>query len=174
MGATLLEPGQVKQSGEPIISVIDHPRLKDTLDLLSQAGFFIERQADPNALLWGKLIINAAINPITALLRIPNGELLTRSSARNLMREAADEAAAVAKAIGIHLPYENPIAEVELAAHQTAENLSSMLQDIQRGAPTEIDAICGGITKLGECYGVNTPILRTLWQLVKSLEPENQ
>ena len=173
IGATLLEPGRVKQFGEPVISVSDHPRLKNTLDLLSQAGFYIEQQADPSALLWGKLIINAAINPITALLRIPNGELLKRSSARNLMREAADEAVAVAAAMGIHLPFENSTAAVELVAYQTAENLSSMLQDIMRGAPTEIDAICGEIIKLGEYYRVNTPILRTLWQLIKSLDPEN-
>ena len=52
--------------------------------------------ADPQSLLWGKLVINAAINPLTALLRVPNGELLSRPSARELMQEAASEAALVA------------------------------------------------------------------------------
>ena len=49
-----------------------------------------------------------------------------------------------------------------------------MLQDVQRGGPTEIDAICGAIVQAGEHTGVPTPINRTLWQLVKALEPEIQ
>ncbi len=49
-----------------------------------------------------------------------------------------------------------------------------MLQDVLRGAPTEIDAICGEIVKMGDSLKVPTPTLRTLWQLVKSLEPDSQ
>jgi 2-dehydropantoate 2-reductase len=141
---------------------------------LREAGFNVETVADPDSLLWGKLVINAAINPLTALLRVPNGELLERGTARALMQAAACEAAAVAAAQGIRLPYPDPLAVAESVAQRTATNRSSMFQDIQRGAPTEIDAICGAVVQAGEEVGVPTPVNLTLWQLVKALCPEVQ
>jgi 2-dehydropantoate 2-reductase len=101
-GATLLEPGWVRQSGEGLISLGAHPALPPMMGWLREAGFVIEDAPDTTALLWGKLVINAAINPLTALLRVPNGELLRRTTAHSLMK-AAREAAAVAMAQGIRL-----------------------------------------------------------------------
>jgi 2-dehydropantoate 2-reductase len=146
-----------------------HPRLAPLADLLRTAGFLIEYSPDANALLWGKLVINAAINPLTALLGVPNGELLNRSTARALMSAAAREAAAVAVAQGIVLPFPDPVLAAESIARRTAVNISSMLQDVLRGAPTEIDAISGAIVQAGAQTGAPTPINRTLWQLVKAL-----
>jgi 2-dehydropantoate 2-reductase len=125
---------------------------------------------EADSLVWGKLAINAAINPLTALLRIPNGELLARPSARSLMAAAAREAAAVATALGVRLAYPDPAAAVEAVARLTAANHSSMLQDVLRGAPTENDAICGPAVEAGERCGVSTPVLRTLGLLIKALE----
>ena len=82
------------------------------------------------------------------------------------------EAAEVALAQGIHLPYPDPEAAVEGVAGRTAVNRSSMLQDVQRGAPTEIDAICGAIVLAGEQLGVPTPVNRTLWMLVKAMNKQ--
>jgi 2-dehydropantoate 2-reductase len=126
--------------------------------------------ADPDGLLWGKLAINAAINPLTALLGVENGALLERPAARVLLRELACETAAVAAALGIRLPQADPAAAAESVAQKTAANRSSMLQDIERGAPTEIDAICGAIVRAGEQAGVPTPVNRTIWRLVKAVE----
>ena len=78
----------------------------------------------------------------------------------------------MAAAQGMHLPYPDPLAAAETVARRTAANRSSMLQDVQRGAPTEIDAICGAIVQAGERTGVPTPVNRTCWQLVKALEVE--
>lgn len=174
IGATLLGPGRVKQAGEGVISLGHHSLLSPLTNLLRSAGFVIETEPDPTALLWGKLVINAAINPLTSLLRIPNGEILARSNAHALLQAIAREAAAVAIAQGIRLPYPDPVVATETIARRTAENRSSMLYDVLRGAPTEIDAICGAIVQAGEMTGVPTPIIRTVWQLVKSLEPEDR
>ena len=84
------------------------------------------------------------------------------------MGEAAREAAAVAAAIGVDLPYLDPAAQVEEVARRTAANHSSMLQDMLRGAPTEIDAINGAVADGGDRLGVATPVNRTLWHLVRS------
>jgi 2-dehydropantoate 2-reductase len=169
-GATLLGPGLARQAGEGKISLSAHPRLPPLAAWLLAAGFAVEEAADANALLWGKLVINAAINPLTALLRVPNGELVERHTARTLLQEAACEAALVAAAQGIQLPYPDPVSVAETTALRTGANRSSMLQDIERGAPTEIDAICGAILRAGEKTGIPTPVNRMLWQLVKALE----
>ena len=124
---------------------------------------------DPQSLIWGKLIINAAINPLTALLKIPNGELLERPSARALMGALAQEAANAAYAENINLPFDDPVAAVEEVARKTAANHSSMLQDVLRGAPTEIDAMWGGGVKGAEKYRVGAPADWTCWQLVRAL-----
>jgi 2-dehydropantoate 2-reductase len=171
-GATLLGPGRVRPVGEALVTLSVHPRLSPMADALRATGFIIETVSDPTALLWGKLVINAAINPLTALLGVLNGELLERPSARLLAQSIAREAAAVAEASGIRLPYPDPVAAVEAVARRTAANRSSMLQDIQRRAPTEIDAICGAIVQVGEQVGVPTPVNQTLFYLIKALAVE--
>ncbi len=170
LGATLVGPGRVRPAGEGVIALSIHSRLEPLKALFRRADFSLEDAPDPDALLWGKLVINAAINPLTALLGVPNGALLERPSARALMATVAREAAAVAQALGIRLPYTDPVAAAENTARRTASNRSSMLQDLLRGSPTEIDAICGAVVRSGEQADVPTPVNRTLWQLVKARE----
>jgi 2-dehydropantoate 2-reductase len=167
-GATLLGPGLARTGGEGVISLEAHDRLTPLETALSEAGFNVQVVEDAQALVWGKLIINAAINPLTALLRIPNGELLRRPAAHNLMRSLAQEAAIVASAQGIQLPFKDAVKAVEDVARKTSGNHSSMYQDIRRGARTEIDAICGAITQTGERLGISTPVNRVCWQLMSA------
>ena len=169
-GANLVKPGYVRLAGEGVITLGTHPRLSPLADWLRTAGFTVENDPDPSALIWGKLVINTAINPLTALLNIPNGELIKRPSAHALLANIARESASVAIAQGVRLPYPDPVVATETIARRTASNRSSMLQDVTRGSPTEIDAICGAIVQAGEQTGVPTPINRTLWQLVKGLK----
>lgn len=168
-GATLLSSGRVRPGGEGVISLGSHPRLKPLSDCLESAGFNLKVLDDVDTLIWSKLVINAAINPVTALLRSPNGHILERASARELSADLANEVAAVATAQKIPLSFEDPVAAAEDVAHRTAVNNSSMFQDIQRGAPTEIDAICGEVVAYGEKLGVPTPANRTVWQLVRAV-----
>ncbi len=168
-GATLLGPGLVKVAGQGSISVQSHPRLAWLVSGLRSGGFAVEEVAEATSLIWGKLVINSAINPLTALLGVVNGELLNRPAARQLMRRLAEETAAVARAEGVKLPFDNPTAIVEDVARRTASNYSSMLQDIRRGAPTEIDAICGAVASIGERDGVATPLNEACWQLISAL-----
>ncbi|MFZ5820997.1 MAG: ketopantoate reductase family protein [Chloroflexota bacterium] len=173
-GATLLGPGLARAGGEGVVSLEAHPRLGRLEAALTGAGFEVQVVTDAESLVWGKLVINAAINPLTALLRVPNGELLRRPAARDLMRTLAQEAAAVALAQGIRLPFADAAAAAEEVARKTAANHSSMLQDAGRGAPTEIDAICGAIARAGERLGVPTPYNRACWQLIHANRPVMQ
>ncbi len=168
-GATLLGPGLVKIGGEGIISLEQNQALGPLEAALRSSNFNLQIVDDARSLVWGKLVINAAINPLTALLRIPNGELLSRPIARKVMSALARETAEVAKAEHVHLPFSNPVDAAEDVARKTATNMSSMFQDVRRGAKTEIDAICGAVTMRGQKHGIKTPYNRACWQLVRAM-----
>jgi 2-dehydropantoate 2-reductase len=170
-GATLLGPGRVRLGGLGPTHLSQHPRLGWMADLFKAVGFEVQVAGDLRGLLWGKLAINSAINPLTALLRVANGELLADAHRIALMKAAADETRAVAEALGIDLPHADPGAAAVAVAERTAANHSSMLQDVLRGAPTEIDAICGAIVEEGARLGVATPVNWVLWHLIHSLRP---
>jgi 2-dehydropantoate 2-reductase len=168
-GATLLGPGLARMGGEGVISLEAHPRSRELSGLLRCAGFQVDIVPDVNALVWGKLVVSTAINPLTALLRIPNGALLERPAARLMMAALARETAAVATALGVSLPFADPVSMAEDVARRTAANRSSMLQDVERGAPTEIDAICGAVARAGEERGIRAPVNWMMWQLIGAL-----
>jgi len=168
-GATLLGPGLVRAGGEGIISIERHPTLGPIEEALRSAKFTVDIVEDAQSLIWGKLVINAAINPLTALLRVPNGKLLESLSAREMMSTLATETAQVAAAEKIRLPFPDPIAAVEEVARKTYSNHSSMLQDVLRGAPTEIDAICGAVVRVAKKHNIEAPANWTCWKLVKAM-----
>jgi len=168
LGATLLAPGLVRSGGEGTVVLEAHPCLASLIDIFRVAKLKVKVVDDAESLVWGKLVVSAAINPLTALLRIKNGELLERPSVRALMGELACEAAAVAEALGVALLFRGPERAAEEVARRTAENTSSMLQDVLRGAPTEIDVINGAVVHWGEKKNVPTPVNRVMWSLVKA------
>lgn len=167
-GATLLGPGRVRPGGAGPIHLLPQPELDPLAEKLVQAGFEVLNSDDLDGLVWGKLVINAGINPITALLQIPNGGLLEQEDAHALMRAAALEASAVAQGLGVDLPYDDVVGRVEEVARMTALNHSSMYQDVLRGAPTEIEAISGAIVQMGEVAGVPTPVNQVLLHLIRA------
>jgi 2-dehydropantoate 2-reductase len=169
-GATLLGPGEVRWAGEGNISLQANPKIASLAEQLKVSGFNVVSVDDVDSLIWSKLVINAAINPLTAILNVPNGELLARPTARELSAALAREVGAVAKAKGIALTFADPVAPAEDVARRTAANFSSMLQDARRGALTEIDAICGAIVQAGEDAGVPTPVNAVMWKLVAALK----
>ncbi len=169
LGATLLAPGLVCLGGVGTVSLESHPRLSPLKEMIHRAGFVVNVVSDLQSLVWSKLAVSSAINPLTALLRVKNGELLELPSARALMGELARETAAVAKTLGVVLPFPGPELTAEEVAQRTAENQSSMLQDVLRGAPTEIDAINGAVVRLAEENNLKVPVNRTVWSLVKAI-----
>jgi 2-dehydropantoate 2-reductase len=166
-GATLLGPGRVKPGGAGPTHLAAPEWV---VEVFQRAGFETRRAeaAEVDGLLWGKLVVNCGINALSALLRVPNGELLQRPDAAVLMERAAQECADVARAEGIELPFADPAARVREVAERTAINKSSMFQDILRGAPTEIEAINGAVVRVGRRSGVAAPVNEVLWRLVRA------
>ncbi|HYF92233.1 MAG TPA: 2-dehydropantoate 2-reductase [Symbiobacteriaceae bacterium] len=174
-GATWLAPGHIRHGGAGPTHLAPWAPAGRAADLaptvatlLNIAGLPAGVTADPRPLLWAKLAVNCGINALTAILRVPNGELLGRSGARRLMESAAAEAGAVAAAEGVPLRAD-PVERVVAVARATAANHSSMLQDVERGRRTEVDAINGAVARRGRQFGVPAPVNEALADLVRSL-----
>jgi 2-dehydropantoate 2-reductase len=174
LGAATDGPGVLRLGGTGPTTLAEHPaapeRVAALAALLQRVGLECTIAADVRGLVWGKLAINAAINPLTALLGVPNGALLESEHARTVMAAAAAEVAAVAAAQGIALPFPDAAQAAAEVAARTAPNRSSMWQDVARGVPTEIKAITGAVLRAGDAAGVPTPVNGVLYRLVRALE----
>lgn len=170
LGAYLTAPGVVRWSGEGAVWVEKHPRSLSAIELLAAAGFETHPATDLASLFWGKLVANAAINPLSALLRIPNGELVEREQVRMTLEAVARETAGVAAALGIALPFDDPAAYAVEVARRTANNRSSMLCDLESGRETEVDAINGAVVAAAEQAGVQAPWNINMLQMIKAAE----
>lgn len=172
--ATLLAPGRVRHAGSgPTVLGIPPGReeaITAVAGLFTRAGLETRISDDVDSLLWSKLIVNVGINALTALLRVPNGVLAQTPECDLLMARAVAEAVAVARALSIGLDGERQLERVREVCLRTADNRASMLQDILRGRPTEIDAINGAVVARGRAAGVDTPVNLLLTQLVQALE----
>lgn len=170
-GANMIEAGRVRDGGKGSIHVAEHPRLTKWVDVLRKANIEVHESPIINlqSLVWNKLLINVPINPLTALLRLTNGELLKREDALQIGDEAVSECLAVMIAKGITPPRASPHDRYREVLAATSANRSSMFQDILRGAQTEIESINGAVVREGKKLGVPTPINETLWHLVKAL-----
>lgn len=173
-GATLLSPGFVRHAGygqtHLAYGSLGRERLEPVYERFLAAGLATHLVENADDILWTKLAVNAAINPLTALLRVPNGVLAEDEQTRGLMRQIAAEVAAVAQAQGIELVAETAADRAIAVAEATAANRSSMLQDIERGVQTEIEAICGAVVERAKASGVAVPLNGRLLQLIRRAE----
>jgi 2-dehydropantoate 2-reductase len=141
-------------------------RVEAAAATLDAAGLATEVTDAIDARLWAKLAVNCAINPLSALLGWTNGQLAEDASACAALAAAAREAGAVARARGTPIDGD-PAAAALAIARATAGNRSSMLQDVERGVPTEIDWINGAVCREGRRLGVPTPVNDDLWRAVR-------
>ncbi len=173
-GGTLLGPGHVRHAGTgpTCISAFSPNTLsaEPVIRLFQKAGIDVHLSDDLQTLVWGKLIINAGINALAAILRVPNGVLGLKPECEKIMSASVSEAVAVANALKIRLPYDNPLAVVKSVCEKTGPNRASMLQDILRGADTEINVINRAIVRRGEELGIPVPCNRFLSEIIEALE----
>ena len=174
-GATMLGTGHIRHAGvgETTIGELEGGESAGTkriADVLSSAGFQTIISRSIHSSIWAKLIINAAINPLTAITKLKNGALLEYNEVRKLLGMTAEEAARVALARQISLPYDSATSAVEAVCKATSANVSSMLQDVLRHKRTEIDAINGAIVNEARKARIEAPINETLTYLVKGIE----
>ena len=119
---------------------------------------------------WGKLLANAAINPISALTEAKNGFVTTDPDAAELARSVALEAAAVARALRVNLPFGDAWEYVRAVVAASADGRNSMTIDLAAHLKTEIDYVNGAIVAAGRRLGIATPYNEALLRLVHAKE----
>lgn len=176
-GANMVAPGHVRHAGTGLtrIGFLESANSSGSL-LLARLGNLlncggIETVIVDNILdhVWSKLLINVGINALTAIYRCPNGRLLESGTTQKKLIAAVKEAETVARTLGIQLSGD-PLALTIDVCKSTAQNLSSMLQDVNNKRPTEIDAINGEIVAAGKKLGIPTPVNYELLQKIKEIE----
>ena len=174
-GATLIGHGHVKHSGigETVIGGFSddcRQRALSVKEIFDRAAINTVISDDIYSALWGKLMINIAINPITAIMRIKNGQIIKNPYLVEIMRQSVGEALNVFEKLGIGALISDPVERIEQVCCATSENISSMLQDIKAGRRTEIDYLNGAVVEYGIKVGIPTPVNKILTCLVRSLE----
>ncbi|SIS79258.1 ketopantoate reductase family protein [Neptunomonas antarctica] len=172
-GAYLSAPFRVVRAGygETLIGALSSKAQQsgNTLCLSPSGDLTITLTNDIEHKLWCKVAINAAINPLTALNNCKNGMLASDPELSGKMLQVCSEVEMIAAACGQPL-FEKPLYEMALLiARATAENYSSMLQDIQQKRPTEIEQITGFLCKKADNLKCHTPENRSLLQQVRQL-----
>lgn len=139
--------------------------LNSLIKKLSRRNFPINYHRNWQELLKKKLIINAVINPLTALFNVKNGEILENKYILYLARALCAEAATI-----LGLDFQGEWDRVQAIAMNTAENTSSMLADLKRKTKTENDAISGFLINTSK----NTPPYTAfIYHSIKALEVRN-
>lgn len=172
-GAYRPGPGAVSSGGDGLIRfapVTPGADARGVLGLFREAGFSVELDEEPWRAIWGKVIVNAGINPVAALTRYSNAQTLASPFARKVVESLCREAVSVANASGLDFDPDEEWAGLLEVLRLTAGTKPSMLQDIEAGNRTEIEAISGEIMRRGAAAGLETPFTTTLYNLVKALE----
>jgi 2-dehydropantoate 2-reductase len=172
LGAFLVARGEVRVVPGRLVLAEGEATREAVLQLagrLRAAGQQVETTQEIERVVWTKLAANCAINALSALTGKANGELLEDETTLGTLREAAREVGAVAEARGTSLG-SDPASIAAEVARATAANHSSMRQDLERGAPTEIDFLNGAVVDAGRSLSVPTPVNERLWRAVRERE----
>jgi 2-dehydropantoate 2-reductase len=177
-GAFLLGPGSVVHTGRGL-TVIGDPRgtKSDACSRIriafEDAGFQTKISSNMAGVLWTKTIVNAAINPLSGLTRLPNGALAKSSEIQKIGFQVMEEGMSVSRAERVRLAGD-PRKLWRKILLSTKANKSSMLQDIERGKTTEIRQLNGAILSRGKKRGIETPTNGILTKLVLGIEESSK
>ena len=172
--ALLIRPGYLKHTGSGVTWIGEFRRKSSKLSNLIKrifdgAGFQTEVSPNIERVIWSKTIVNSAINPVSALAGVSNGEILRIPHLKEAALKLLSEGVAVARAHRI-LPAPSPIAQFARILEATGTNRSSMLRDIESRRMTEIRQLNGLIASFGKRLGILVPCNSLVTDLVLGLE----
>lgn len=164
-------PGHVRHHGRGELVIAPSPASADIAATLGAAGVPVQVSDNVAGALWAKLVLNCAYNALSAITRLPYGEIMNSPglAVPQVMQDIVHECLRVAQASGIALPADTLDSVLRLAATMPAQ-MSSTAQDLARGKRSEIDHLNGFIVHRGEALGIATPVNRLLYTLVRLLE----
>ncbi|RLI73046.1 2-dehydropantoate 2-reductase [Archaeoglobales archaeon] len=171
-GANLINYGIVEFAGigKTFVGDFNGSNASVVAEVLNNAGIETEVVDDIKKRIWVKAVINAAINPITALCGIRNGKVVEIEELWDIAFKIAMEGEEVMRALNFNIKDNELVDAVREVAIKTKNNKSSMLQDFEKGRRTEIDFINGAIVKAGKKLGINVSVNKLMLKLVRGAE----
>jgi 2-dehydropantoate 2-reductase len=171
----LVGPGDVVHTGKGKTWVGEPNAMLSTrcagiAKVFGRAGIKTVASRNIQGVIWSKTIVNSAVNPVSALTHLPNGALVDVSGLKEVMLGVIREGVAVSKSTNIRLEPDDPSKLLSRVLKATASNRSSMLQDVEKGKPTEILQLNGAIAELGKWHKIPTPLNQLLTSLVLGME----
>jgi 2-dehydropantoate 2-reductase len=140
------------------------------LSTIAPSGFPFILEPDFKEMLIKKLVVNSVINPLTAILKVKNGELIHNPYYFEIFKEMFDECAYV-----LDLPNrEQYFQNLMTVCEKTANNHSSMYKDIENGRQTEVDAILGYLLELSRSRNIKAPLIHNYYHCIKGKERERE
>ncbi len=174
-GASMRGPGHAHHNGLEMIRFgafagLPRERLEAAAAIWESAGFRVSLFDDIGRMVWEKLIMNVTFSGTTTLTGLTIGGVMADPEAWRVARGCAEEAIAVAAAMGVTLQVGDPIAHIRRLGGKIPEARPSMLLDHRAGRRGEVEAINGAIPRLGRLCGVPTPVNDTVVALIKARE----
>jgi 2-dehydropantoate 2-reductase len=151
----------------------DSERICDLARKMTAAGLPTTVSENVMGIIWSKFVHNCAINAVSAITGLRPGEIARNSSAARIMEALLDEILAVVDRAGIDLPEHDPRAEIYDHAWERY-NKPSMLQHLEAGRATEIEALNGALVRKAKSLGIATPVNATIAAVVRAIEAQRQ
>ncbi|SFU70718.1 2-dehydropantoate 2-reductase [Methylobacterium sp. 174MFSha1.1] len=174
-GASMRGPGHAHHNGLEMIRFgafagLERERLEASAAIWESAGFKVSLFDDLGRMVWEKLIMNVTFSGTTTLTGLTIGGVMADPEAWSVARGCAEEAIAVAAAMGVTLQVGDPVEHIRRLGGKIPEARPSMLLDHRAGRRGEVEAINGSIPRLGRRCGVPTPVNDTVVALIKARE----
>lgn len=155
-------------------NAVDRGRVQEIAAAFTSAGIPTAYAENVEAILWDKILYNAALNPLGAILECTYGQLAENGETRRTMDAIIDEIFHVAEARGIALNWKSAAAYRDhfytRLVPPTARHYPSMYYDVKAGKRLEIDALNGAVVKLAREKGIAVPVNETITNIIKAKE----
>jgi 2-dehydropantoate 2-reductase len=172
-GVQYIEPGLIyhKGSGSTVIGEISGKktqRIQQIASIFNGVHIPVTVSSQIIEDIWKKAIVNASINPLTAIFQCPNGYLVKNPILTELVEKICFESTIIAQKKGFSFQPEELLGLTMKVISQTEKNHSSMLQSIQRNKPTEINEINGKLADIGKAKGCDTALNELLTKIIRA------
>jgi 2-dehydropantoate 2-reductase len=180
-GAEIIKPGHVKVTvyAEEVMiggnmGGISEKKVEEIANIINKSGIPTLATNEIEKYIWAKSLYNCTLNPLGSILEVNYGELLRDKATRKIMSSIIKEIFWVVKKRKIGFFWKNSLEFEEVLFNRlipaTSSHFPSMLQDIKKGKKTEIDFLNGKLVSMGEDIGIDLPVNKTIFNLIKSKE----
>ena len=187
LGGMVIFGGRIDEPGRVTVTVyanevkigsstgdVGRDRVDEIVRLIDASGVPTLATDEIDKHIWGKILYNCALNPLSAILNATYGELGAEQATREIMARVVEEVFAVAQARGVELFWKRPDDYLRVFYEEllppTESHYASMLEDLKRGGRTEIEAINGAVVRYGSEANVACPVNEVLVGIIRVME----